>query len=382
MKTVLVLGGGSGGLVVANKLRKRLPRQDRVVLIDRERDHLFAPSLLWLSIGDREANQIQRPLDRLERKGIEVIHGEIERLDPAARSVVVSGRELTGDAVVISLGAALAPELVPGLSSAGHNLYTLDGALGIRETLRRFHGGRVVILTAAPAYKCPAAPYEAAMLVEYDLRRHGLRDRSEIAVYAAEPGPMGTAGPQVSGAVTQMLSQKGIKYHPSHQVQSVDPHERRIRFQNGSEASYDHLVYVPPHRAPLVVKEAGLCGESGWVTTDRATLRTAFPAVYALGDVVSIPLAMGKPLPKAGVFAHYQAEVVAENIASQFEGRPESACFNGHGECFLEVGDGRAGLGHGNFYGEPTPQVKMRPPSRWLHLGKVLFEKNWLRQWF
>lgn len=378
-KTALILGGGVGGLVTANTLKREAPDSD-VVLIDREREHVFAPSLLWLLIGDRRPEAIKRPLSRLERKGIRVVTGEIEEIDVQRKTVRVGGQDLSGEALVIALGAELAPLKIPGLEEAGHNFYTLEGAEQARDALRRFREGRIVVLTAAPAYKCPAAPYEAAMLAEYDCRRRGVRKNVRIAVYAAEPGPMGVAGPEISGAVKQALAQKGIDYHPSHQVTRVDAENRTLHFENGASAAYDVLLYVPPHQAPAVVRNAGLCGDSGWVATDRQTLETAHPGVYAFGDVVSIPLQMGKPLPKAGVFAHHQAEVVARNIAATFAGKSPTERFGGFGECFLEMGDGRAALGRGNFYGEPLPQVAMHKPSRLLHWGKVLFEKDWLRR--
>jgi len=380
-RTVLVLGGGVGGLVAANRLRARLPRQDRVVLVEREAQHLFQPSLLWLATGDRTAEAIQRPLARLSRKGIEVVQAEIEKIDPARRMVTAGGRELAGDAIIVSLGAELAPETVPGLGESGHNLYSVAGAAAIRDGLRALGSGRVVVLTAAPAYKCPAAPYEAAMLIEAFVRRQGLGGKVMVEVYAAEPGPMGVAGPAVSQAVRQMIEGRGIPYHPEHQVTSVDPVRRTLTFANGTAASFDLLVYIPPHRAPAVVRASGLAGETGWVSVDRQTFETAFPGVYALGDVTTVPLTMGKPLPKAGVFAHRQAEVVAANLAAAWAGRAERQAFDGHGECFLETGDGRAGFGAGNFYAEPAPEVRLRAPSRWWHWGKVLFERNWFRKW-
>jgi sulfide:quinone oxidoreductase len=381
-KTVLVLGGGVGGLVAANRLRAHLAREHRVVLIDREPSHVFQPSLLWLAVGDREPERIQRPLASLRRKGIEVLTAEISRIDPSTRTIRANGQELSGDAMIISLGADLAPELIPGLSAAGHNAYTAEGATAIRDALGRLSGGRIVILTAAPAYKCPAAPYEAAMLIEAALRKRGTRERVQLDLYAAEPGPMGVAGPQVSAAVRQVVESKGIRYHPEHQVTTVDVDARQIAFANGARAEFDLLIYVPPHRAPAVVRDAGLTGESGWVPVDRATFETRFPAVYAIGDVTTVPLTMGKPLPKAGVFAHGEAEVVAANIAYAWKGRGTRRRFDGQGQCFLETGNGRAGLGAGNFYGEPTPQVSLRKPSRWWHWAKVLFEKRWLTQWF
>ncbi len=381
-ETVLVLGGGIGGVVAASRLRRLLAREHRVVLVEREADHLFQPSLLWLMLGWRTPDQIRRPIARLARRGIEVVRGSVERIDPARRMVVVNGKKQTVDFLVIALGAELAPEAIPGLAQAGHNLYSLAGAQALSAAREKFQRGRIVVLVSAMPFKCPAAPYEAAMLLADDCCRRGVRAAVSIDVYTPEPGPMPVAGPEVSKQVRQMVESKGIAYHPEHSVTQVDAGKKHITFANGASAEFDLLVYVPPHRAPPVVKEAGLVGPSGWVTVDRATLATSFAGVFAIGDVTGIPLAIGKPLPKAGVFAHGQAEVVARNIAAEINAAPASARFLGHGECFLETGAGRAGMGSGNFYAEPAPQVALRPPGRLLHLGKLLYEKYWLYRWF
>ena len=380
-RTALVLGGGVGGLVAANRLRKLLPTRDRVVLVDREPQHVFQPSLLWLAVGDRAPDDIRRPLSKLARKGVEVRIGTIEGIDAATRVVRVGGRDITGDAIIVALGADLAPETIPGLADAGHNLYTLNGASAFCAALRAFTGGRIIVLTATPAYKCPAAPYEAAMLIESALRQRGMRDRVQLDLYAAEPGPMAVTGPKLSGQVRDALTSKGIGYLPEHQVTHVDAARRQLTFTNGASADFDLLLYVPPHRAPAVVREAGLLAASGWVAADRHTFATPVAGVFAIGDVTGIPLAMGKPLPKAGVFAHAQAEVVADNIASTWAGRRARRTFDGVGKCFVETGDGRAGFGAGNFYAEPAPQVTFHTPARRWHWGKLLFERRWLRGW-
>jgi len=381
-KIVMVLGGGIGGVVAASRLRRALPRSHRVILVNREPDHLFQPSLLWLMLGWRTPRQISRPLTALARRGIEVVQGNVERIDPARRAVTVDGEERVADYLVIALGAELAPETIPGLATAGHNLYSLAGAQALSEARDALMRGRVAVLVSGMPFKCPAAPYEAAMLLDGDFRRRGLRAAVQIDLYSPEPGPMPVAGPEVSKQVRAMVEAKGIGYHPEHSVIQVDADKKRINFANAAVAEFDLLVYVPPHRASQAVREAGLCGASGWVTVDRATLATNFPGVYAIGDVTGIPLAIGKPLPKAGVFAHGQAEVVARNIAAEITGRGATARFLGHGECFILTGDGRAGFGSGNFYAEPAPQVALRPPSWWLHLGKVAYEKFWLYRWF
>jgi len=381
-KTVIVLGGGIGGVVAATRLRRLLSRDHRVVLVERESDHLFQPSLLWLMLGWRTPDQIRRPIARLVSRGIEVVRGSVERIDPVRRMVVINGMELTADYLVIALGAEMAPETIPGLAQAGHNLYSLAGAQALSAERAKFQRGRIVLLVSAMPFKCPAAPYEAAMLIEDDCRRRGVRETVSIDMYTPEPGPMPVAGPEVSKQVRQMVESKGIAYHPEHSVTQIDAEKKVITFANGASAEFDLLVYVPPHRAPQVVKAADLVGPSGWVAVDRATLATNFSGVFAIGDVTGIPLANGKPLPKAGMFAHDQAEVVARNIVSQINNVPASARFLGYGECFLEAGAGRAGMGSGNFYAEPAPQIALRPPGRLLHLGKLLYEKYWLYRWF
>ena len=376
---VLILGGGIGGVAAANALRKLLPRRHRIVLVDREASFTLAASFLWVMTGARTPAQVSRPLDGLRRKGIEVVHGEVERIDPRLREVVVNGERLRADHLVVALGAEFALDAVPGLAGAGHTFCTLDGAVGLRNALRDFRGGRIVLLTAAPAYKCPAAPYEAAMLIDADCRRRGIRGATEVALYSAEPGPLGVAGPEVSAAVRGMVEEKGVNYFPEHQVARVEG--RKAIFTNGIHADFDLLAYVPPLRPPKVLADSGLVDGSGWVRVDRKSLATSFPGVHAIGDVTLIPLAMGKPLPRAGVFAHGQAEVVARNIARSVLGKGSLALYDGHGACFIETGDGKAGYGSGDFYGEPLPAVQVREPSRAWHAGKVLLEKQILWQW-
>jgi sulfide:quinone oxidoreductase len=315
------------------------------------------------------------------RRGVTVTTGEIERIDAARREVVVGGQTMTADYIVIALGAATSGGAIPGLVDGGHDLYSLSGAVAFRNGLASLERGRIAILTAAPAYRCPAAPYEAAMLVEASCRARRVREQAQVDMFTAEPGPMGVAGPQVSAAVRQMVEGKGINYHPEHQVTHVDSAARSIHFSNGAAATYNLLGFVPPHHVPPVVSKSGLCAEGGWIEVDRHTFATRSPNVYAIGDVNSIPLKMGKPLPKAGVFAHFAAQVVAKNIVRAISGRGAEARFIGLGECFIETGDGKAGFGKGDFYSEPLPAVSMNKPSRRWHLGKVLLEQSWLRGW-
>jgi sulfide:quinone oxidoreductase len=381
-KTILILGGGIGGHVTANVLRKQIARDHRVILVDRKREYVFSPSLLWLIVGKRKIEQIYRPLENLKRKGIEVIQAEVTKIDPVAHTVLLGDRSLSYDYLIISLGAELAPDAVPGLREEAHIFYEPSGAEKLWGAVQKFSGGRVVLLVAATPFKCPAAPYEAAMLLEDYFRKRGLREKVSLSIYTPEPLPMPVAGPAVGNAVKGMVEAKGIGFHPQMKITSVNAPSKELVFENGQRVGYDLLIAIPPHRAPLVVRDSGLLGESGWIPVDARTLKTQYDGVYAIGDITTIMLPIGKPLPKAGVFAHYEAEAVARNIAAELEGSKPSHAFNGQGYCFLEMGGGQAGFAGGNFYAEAGPQIRMRRPGFHWHWGKVLFERWWLSRWF
>ena len=382
MPRVLIAGAGVGGLAAAHRLRRQLPDSDEIVVFDHSPVHTFWPSLLWVMTGTRRADQVQRPLAALKERNITVVHAPVTALDPTAKTVVAGDVRWAGDALIIALGADLDPSLVPGLADEPGNFYTVAGAQAVWDQLQTVDQGRVVVLISRVPFKCPAAPYEAAMLIDGVLRKRHRRDRVTVEVWAAEPTPMGVAGPAVSQAVVDALTERGIGYQPQHVVSEVDASARVLTFPEEAAVSYDLLAYVPPHRVPTVVAEAGLASADGWVAVDPHTLETRFRDVFAIGDVTGIPLAGGKPLPKAGVFAHRQGEVVADIIAHRITARETEPTFDGAGECFIEMGRGIAGFARGNFYAEPTPAVHAYKPGRHWHAGKVAFERHWWAQWW
>ena len=378
-KTVLVLGGGIGGVVAATRLSRILPRRHSVVVVDRETDFSLAASYIWIMSGARKSRQIIRPLSSLRRKGIDVVHGEVQSVDPARRRAIVGGNEIAADYLVVALGAEFAPDAVSGLSEHGDTFCTLAGAEILRGKISEMREGKSIVPTAAPAYKCPAAPYEAAMTLDGMFRKRRVRDSLSIELYSAEPGPMPVAGPDVSKALADMVRGKGIAYFPARQIEKAE--DDAVWFNDGGKADFDLLIYVPPIRPPAALSDSELTDESGWVRVDRNSLETEFENVYALGDATLIPLTMGKPLPKAGVFAHGQAEVVAANIARKIHGGKPRLSFDGYGACFVEAGGGVAGFGAGNFYAEPAPNVRLRTPGWHWHAAKVLFEKQVMMSW-
>ncbi|CAG0946335.1 partial Sulfide-quinone reductase, partial [Anaerolineae bacterium] len=206
----------------------------------------------------------------------------------------------------------------------------------------------------------------------------------QVHLFTPEPQPMPVAGPALGDAVRQMLEGQNIAFHPLHKLTSVNSQSRELLFENKEPFKYDLLVAIPPHRGPRLAREAGLANEAGWIPVDRATLRTRYENVHALGDVTAISIPgrwkadVPLMLPKAGVFAHAQAEVVARRIADEISGANAKETFCGDGYCMLEAGEDLAGFAFGNFFGEPSPQVELRRMGRAWHWGKVLFEQWWL----
>src|SRR3989338_10648675 len=229
-KKIFLLGGGTGGDVAANLLRKETSRDPRVVLIDRKPDAVFAPSLLWVIVGKRQLQQIRRPIASLSRKRIEVIQAEATRIDPAARTVAAGDQILSYDSLIISLGADLAPETVPGLVEEAHSFYEPSGALRLWEAVRGFPGGRVVILIAATPFKCPAAPYEAALLLDDYFKKRGIRKDIDLQIFTPETLPMPVAGQKIGKAVKQILEERDIIFNPEKKVNSIDGKNKTIMF--------------------------------------------------------------------------------------------------------------------------------------------------------
>ncbi len=392
-KRILILGGGIGGQAAANRLRGLLDGQHEITIIDRNESFAFPPSFLWLMTGDRRPEEISRKTSQLVRPGIEVIQAEVRRIDLAGRFVevdthgqapVIESSRLNYDYLIIALGAELAPESIPGLAEAAHTFYTIEGAKRLHDTLKGFKGGTLAIVVGALPYKCPGAPHEAAMLFADFFRKRGFRDKVDIHLFTPEPQPMPVAGPRLGGEVRQMLEAKGIHFHPLHKLISVNEQARELSFEGKEKAGYDLLAAIPPHRGPNIIREAGLANEAGWLPVDPLTLKTGSEDVYAIGDVTALPIpGRWRPdvplmLPKAGVFAHAQAEVVAHNIAAEIMGSAANAKFHGMGYCMLEAGDGRAGLAFGNFFAEPSPEIQLKGTGKTWHLGKVIFEQWWL----
>ncbi|MCF8304744.1 MAG: NAD(P)/FAD-dependent oxidoreductase [Bacteroidales bacterium] len=384
MKTIIILGGGVGGIVTANELSSLLGREHKIILIEKNKEHTFAPSYLWLMNGDRKKEHISVPLRSLLRKNVEVINATVDEIVSDEKKVAADGKEFHYDFLVIALGADLAPEKITGLDDSTHTFYTYEGAAKLHDTLKNFPGGKVAVVISSMPYKCPGAPYEGAMLIEDFLTDKGVREQTDIHLFTPEPQPLPVAGPELGNAVTNILDKKRIRFHPKMQLDSVDAKSKQLIFNGNGSFEYNLLVVIPPHQAPEVVRKSDLANNKGWIDVDAASLKTKHENVFAIGDNASVSLPgrwdPDKPmmLPKAGVFADLQAKVVAQNIGKQINGENADKTFGAEGYCMLEAGENLAGFAYGDFFGQPHPQVQLKIVGKKWHIGKILFEKWWL----
>ena len=377
MKRVLILGGGFGGIAAARRLKQKLDERDEVILVDR-RDHFMVGfRKTWALTGLSPLEAGQRPLDSLTSLGIRVMQDAVTKIDPAARTAWMGDQRISADALVIALGAELAPETVPGFQEYAYNVYDPQDIPRAAQALKEFQGGRLLIGVFGIPYKCPPAPYEMALLIRESLAARAVQ--ADIEVFTPQPVSMPLLGQAGCDIIESRLADNGIAFLPNRKATSVESGE--VIFPN-ERRKFDLLFGVPPHRPPAVIRESGLVGESGWVAVNARTLETPFPGVYAVGDVVQIAMANGKPLPKAGVFAEGMGEAVADRIAATLAGQEPEAVFHGEGGCYLEVGAGQAMMVKGHFMAVPDPEIELTEASPHLLEEKRSFESKRLQLWF
>lgn len=378
MKRVLILGAGFGGLGAAHRLRARLDPADEVIVVDRRTHFMMGFRKSWGLVGEAPMAVGQRPLSALEAFGIRYRPGTLTGLDPAGRAAEVDGERLEADALIVALGAELAPETVPGLAEGALNVYDSQVIPRAAEALQAFAGGKVGLGIFGAPYKCPPAPFEMALLIKNLFAQRGVT--SEIEVFSPLPLSLPILGEAGCNVIDARLSDAGISFLPNHKATAVEG--REVVFANGKRRAYDLLLGVPPHRAPAVVRQSGLTNGGPWVPVNARTMATAFEGVYAVGDVVEVLMANGKPLPKAGAFAEAMGQAAAEGILAGFEGRAPAGRFEGTGGCFLETGPGEALMVTGEFLAEPGPRVRLTEPSRAHFTEKLAFETDRLNSWF
>lgn len=273
-RSILILGGGFGGLTTANELRRQLGKEHKITLVDRKDRFFMGLAKLWVLSGRRQPGEGTGDLNLLRAKGIRFVQSEVMRIDVGLKRVTTGTEDLSFDYLIIALGADLRPEGVPGFTEAAHNLYTVEGAAELRDRLTKFDQGRLMVMISAMPCKCPSAPYEAAMLMDEMLRKRGVRERVDLEIFTPEPQPLPIAGPAVGAQVRSLLSERGIGFNPGSKPKEIDSQGKSVTFENGTKASYDLLAGVPPHVVPKVIGDSKLAGPTGWIPVERRTLQT------------------------------------------------------------------------------------------------------------
>ena len=370
---VLVVGGGTGGSVLANRLAERLDDEidagDVRVTVVNDGDHqYYKPTYLYVPFGKKTVEDARRPLDELLHRRIHRVNDRVTAVDTDARAVELAGGETLGyDHLVLATGASVVPEEVPGLAEGGHHFYGPDGARQLRDALAEFEEGHLVLSVVGVPHMCPAAPVEFVLMVDDWLRQRGLREDIEITY--TYPIQRAHGIQSIADWATSLFEERDINLETFFNAETVDPERQVVETLEGSELAYDLLVGIPPHAGSDLVTEAGL-GESGWVDVDRATLEaTAAEDVYAIGDVADVPTS------KAGSVAHYEAGTVADRIASRVRGQRPTATYDGKTICFIEAGMDEATFVEFGYGDEPT----VRAPSQAIHWAKLGYnESYWL----
>jgi sulfide:quinone oxidoreductase len=324
--------------------------------------------------GRRVTAEVVLPYSEISTDGVEFRQERVTSIDPAARRVTTEEGSYDADVLAVALGADYDPAATPGFEEGGFEYYSVAGAERMREVIPGFDSGRIVIGILGHPFKCPPAPFEAALLLHDHLVERGVREAVEIRVAGPMAAPVPITG-EVSQGILGALEERGVEYMAKQLVVELDAGRRAARLESGGSLPYDLFIGIPVHRVPEVVERSGLA-DGGWVPVDPSNLATRFPDVYALGDVA------GAPVAKAGVFAESAARVVADDIAARLRGAELEQPYEGAGNCYIEFGGGMVGKVEANFLGGPAPTARLVGPSRELAAEKEMFATSRRERWF
>jgi sulfide:quinone oxidoreductase len=384
MKKIVILGAGTGGTIMANLLTRKLdPKEWEITIIDKSDRHLYQPGLLFLPFklyGYSGEKDIARPIRGPLPSGAKFVQATINMIDHKKRVVQTSSGNYDYDWLVLSLGCRIVPEETPGLnevvkSQSGGVFYTLEGALDLQKKLDSFKEGRLVLNVADVPIKCPVAPIEFVFLADYYFHKKGIRDRVEISFVTPYGGAF--TKPYANKVLTRFVEEKGIKIVPNFQLDSVDPKSKTLVSAKGEKVQFDMLASIPLNYGPQVVEDSGLSDGTGFALTEKNRLK-ALKAdhIFVIGDNTNVPTS------KAGSVAHFEAEVVCENLLREIEGKEALPDFDGHSNCFIESGFNKAFLIDFNYDIQPLagkfpiPGVgpfSLLKETRTNHMGKMAF---------
>ena len=372
-KQLLVVGGGTGGLMVANHMARHFSREIQggeigITVLDQRDEYIYQPGFLYVAFNLMRPDELRRKIRDLISPGITFIQDKAVKIDAAARRVATATHgELPYDYLVLATGSYLNLQEIPGLAESAHWFYTLDGAIKLRDALLRFAGGRVVVTVGLP-HKCPVAPLEFTLMLDDWTRRRGIRDRTEI-IYTFPINGAHSIKPLSEWAIRE-FAERGITLETFFNMEAVDPAKREISSLEGTTFAYDLLVAVPPHIGDNLGKDSGLAEAGNWLPTNRSTLQLLEqPDIWVVGDATNLPVS------KAGSVAHYEAEVVAENLIDLVTGQVPSKLYTGKAFCFVEAGLSKATAIEFDYNNPP----RVPPPSQAIHWFKQAYNRiHWL----
>ena len=382
MKNLLILGAGTAGTIMASTLRKKLPKGEWTIrLLDRAPDHYYQPGFLFMPFGIYSEDDVRRPMKRTVPRGIDYREGDVDRIDAETNRVFLQdGTEVPYDTLIVATGVHPAPEQVEGMVNGDwrknvHEFYTFEGAKALTERLKSWQGGRLVVHICEMPIKCPVAPLEFSFLADAWLEEKGLRDQTEIIYVTPMSGAF--TKPVASGILSRLLEEKRISVVHDFAIARVDAEKKAIVSWDEKEVPYDLLVTVPPNMGAEMSDRSGLGDELNYVPTDKHTLQSkAHANIFVIGDATDVPTS------KAGSVAHFEAEVLTENILHFIAGEPLRSRFDGHANCFIESGHGKGFLLDFNYDQEPVTgtfpfpalgPMRLLAESRLNHLGKMAF---------
>jgi sulfide:quinone oxidoreductase len=382
MNRLLILGAGTAGTIMANKLRKALPQKDwKITIVDREKSHYYQPGFLFIPFKYYTKNDIVKPTGKFIPEGVDLIHDEIVKIEPESRKVSLANSVLDYDILIIATGARISPQDTPGLKGElwhknVFDFYTIEGAEALGAFLSNWGGGKLVINIADNPIKCPVAPLEFAFYADEYFTKKGIRDKVDINYVTPMSGAF--TKPKAAKMLGSLLEKKKINLVTDFFLGEVDNDARKIRDFGGREVDFDCLITIPLHSGDPVILHSGLGDEFGFVKADKHTLQSVVQKnVFVLGDAGNFPAS------KAGSVAHFQADILYENIISFIKNEPLEAKFDGHSNCFIETGYGKGILIDFNYETEPLPGLFPVPligpmallkESRLNHLGKLAFK--------
>lgn len=383
MKRLVILGAGTGGTMMANHLRKELEKSAwEIDIIDERKEHYYQPGYLFVPFGIYEPEDIVKSIEEFIPKGVNFINEAINKVVPEENYVLLeNGTQYSYDILIVATGAKTAPEEISGMKGDGwykdvFDFYTYEGAVSLSNKLKHWEGGKLVVHITEMPIKCPVAPLEFSFLADSFFKEKNMRDKVEITYVTPLSGAF--TKPKATHALEHLLEEKNIKIESDFAIESVDNDKKVIIDYGGREIPYDLLVTVPTNKGDEVIGRSGLGDELNFIPTHKASLQSKqFENIFVIGDASNIPAS------KAGSVAHFEAEILTENILRFINKEPLKEEFDGHANCFVETGGGKALLIDFNYTHEPVEgtfpfagigPLRLLKESRMNHFGKLAFK--------